>query len=172
MGMDVYGKNAANEVGEYFRRSVWGWRPLWQYVEISHSEIASLVAYGYSNDGDGLNTAKSKTLANLLRDDLSSGYAEKYIQARNQHLSELERDTCELCSGTGIRTDAVGVEHKMPEQELNSEIAILLGRTVGYCNGCNGEGKKDAWDTNYSLDLEDLEQFADFLENCGGFEIC
>ncbi len=31
---------------------------------------------------------------------------------------------------------------------------------------------KVAWDTHYSVDLEDLEEFADFLESCGGFEIC
>jgi hypothetical protein len=172
MGMDVYGKNATNEVGQYFRRNVWGWRPLWMYVENNHSEIAALVKYPQSNDGDGLNASKSKLLAKLLKEDLANGDAQKYIQSRNEYLANLERDVCDLCEGTGIRTDAVGVENKMPERELSPEMAILVGRTQGYCNGCNAEGKKDAWDTHYTLDLEDLEEFADFLESCGGFEIC
>ena len=172
MGMDVYGKNPANEVGQYFRRNVWGWRPLWQYVEDNHPEIASLVEYAQSNDGDGLNATKSKLLAKMLKEDLANGNAEKYIQERNEYLANLERPACDLCEGTGVRTDPVGVENKMPERELSPEMAMLTGRTHGFCNACGGEGKRDAWETSYYLDLEDLEQFSDFLSNCGGFEIC
>ena len=172
MGMDVYGKNAANEVGEYFRRNVWGWRPLWEYVELTHPDIASLVEYGYSNDGDGLNATNSKALAKALREDLAVGLTAKYIEGRNKILSELPLETCDLCGGTGIRTDDVGQEYKMPERELDEAMAIALGRTCGYCNGCNAEGTKEPWETNYYLEVEDIEQFADFLENCGGFEIC
>jgi hypothetical protein len=172
MGMDVYGKKPANQVGEYFRRNVWGWRPLWQYVEDSHPEIASLVELPQSNDGDGLSAVKSKLLSRLIREDLSNGKAGEYVQTRNNYLASLERPNCDLCDGTGIRTDQVGVDNKMPERELSPEMASLTGRTFGYCNGCSGEGKKDAWETNYFLDLDDLEEFADFLDNCGGFEIC
>jgi hypothetical protein len=172
MGMDVYGKKATAEVGEYFRRNVWGWRPLWAYVENCHPEIASLVEHGNSNSGDGLNARKSKLLATEIRNNLADGTAQTYITARNLYLSELPKTTCELCEGTGIRTDAVGLEYGMPERELAPEVAIITGRTQGFCNGCSGEGTKEAWETNYYLDQEDLEQFADFLENCGGFEIC
>lgn len=172
MGMDVYGKNPTNEIGQYFRRNVWGWRPLWGYVEDNHPEIAELVQYGYTNDGDGLNATKSKLLARLLKEDLAVGRAMEYVDKRNHYLASLERPECELCAGTGIRTDVVGVEHKMPERELSEPMAILTGRTHGFCNGCSGEGRKDAWETNYSVDLDDLAEFADFLENCGGFEIC
>ncbi len=172
MGMDVYGKNPNNEIGQYFRRNVWGWRPLWQYVEDNHPEIAELVKYAQSNDGDGLNATKSKALAKLLKEDLASDAAMNYIDQRNKYLSELERPECDLCSGTGIRTDKVGEEMKMPTRELSVEMSLLTGRTHGYCNGCNGEGKRDAWETSYYLDLDDLAEFADFLENCGGFEIC
>lgn len=172
MGMDVYGKKPANEVGQYFRRNVWGWRPLWQYVEDTHPEIAELVEYPQSNDGDGLNSTQSKKLAKLLVEDLANGTALAYIESRNKYLAELERPTCDLCEGTGIRTDEVGKQNGMPERELPTEMALLTGRTHGYCNGCGGEGKKDAWETNYYLDLDDITEFADFLANCGGFEIC
>jgi hypothetical protein len=172
MGMDVYGKKPTNEVGEYFRRNVWGWRPLWQYVEDNHSEIAALVEYAQSNDGDGLNETKSKLLSKLLREDLASGKAQAYIDSRNKYLASLPLEHCDLCDGTGIRTDEVGVSNGMPERELSPEMASIIGRAKGYCNGCHGEGTKVAWDTHYSVDLEDLEEFADFLESCGGFEIC
>jgi hypothetical protein len=172
MGMDVYGKNPTNEIGQYFRRNVWGWRPLWQYVEDTHPEIAELVKYPQSNDGDGLNATNSKKLAKALREDLALGRAVEYVEQRNKYLAGLERPTCDLCEGTGIRSDKVGVDNGMPERELSPEMAILTGRTHGYCNACGGEGKTDSWETNYYLDLDDISEFADFLANCGGFEIC
>lgn len=172
MGMDVYGKNPTNKAGEYFRRNVWGWHPLWSYVEQVHPEIAGLVEHGHTNSGDGLDGEMSLELASLLRADIKNGVATEYVTARNKALSELDRPTCDLCNGSGIRTDAVGVENKMPEAVLSPADAILLGRTHGYCNGCRGEGKTDAWETHYYLDEADLAEFAEFLENCGGFEIC
>lgn len=172
MGMDVYGVNATSETGTYFRRNVWGWRPLWQYVENNHPEIAGLVQYAQSNDGDGLDNADSIRLAALLLGDIQDGTTDKYIRARNHYLSQLERPSCDLCQGTGIRTDEVGVQQGMPEQELSPEMAALTGRTHGYCNACGGEGKKDAWETSYYLDRNDIKEFAAFLMDCGGFQIC
>lgn len=172
MGMDVYGKNATTQAGSYFRRNVWGWRPLWDYCLSMHEDLAGKVEYGHSNDGDGLDADDSVALAERLRNDVISGDAQRYIDERNRFLAEMERPTCEWCNGTGIRTDAVGIENKMPERELEPEMAILVGRTHGFCNGCRGEGKTDAWETNYYLDLDDIKEFAEFLETCGGFEIC
>jgi hypothetical protein len=172
MGMDVYGKEPKSETGEYFRRNVWGWRPLWQYVETLHPEIAGLVKYPQSNDGDGLDNADSIKLAALLTVDLNSGETDKYIRSRNHYLSQLEREACKQCHGVGIRTDDIAVEMGMPDKELSPEMAILTGRTHGWCNGCDGEGKVDSFETWYSLDRNDIKQFAEFLTDCGGFEIC
>jgi hypothetical protein len=172
MGMDVYGKNPKSEKGEYFRRNVWGWRPLWQYVEDVHPEIAELVQYPQSNDGDGLGSRNSQKLAKLLKEDIFKGVAEQYVEARNKMLSELPKEDCGLCEATGIRSDEIGVQNGMPERELDPAIAIIVGRTKGWCNGCSGEGKKDPWETSYYLDLDDIQEFAEFLTECGGFEIC
>lgn len=172
MGMDVYGKNPTNEVGQYFRRNIWGWHPLWGYVEDTHPEIAELVEHAHTNDGDGLTASKSLKLAKLLQEDLANGVVDDYIEARQKALAALPRETCHLCEGTGIRTDAVGVENGMPDKELSPELQILLGRTHGTCNRCHGEGQVDDFQLSYSLYREDVEQFSDFLENCGGFEIC
>lgn len=171
MGMDVYGKNATAEVGNYFRRSVWGWRPLWEYC-VDTFEIAGKVKDGQTNSGYGLNAKDSVKLAEQMRQAISNGSAQDYIDERNARLAELERPTCEYCAGTGIRTDEVGTQMGMPERELSPEMASLTGRTHGFCNGCSGEGKKDAWETNYHLDIDDIKEFAEFLENSGGFEIC
>lgn len=171
MGMDVIGKNTDSEVGGYFRRNVWGWRPLWHYVEVTHNDLASKVEYAQSNDGDGLNAEDSAELARRLKADLASGEADRYISERNEWLATLPRTTCDLCEGTGIRTDEVGKEHGMPERELEPEVKVVTGRTHGYCNACSGYGDQPNWETHYWLDRTDLEDFANFLEECGGFEI-
>ena len=171
MGMDVYGKNAVNQTGEYFRRNVWGWRPLWDYCVDNFNDLVGEVS-GHYNDGDGLNNAGSLELARRIREQLKTGEAKDYIEKRNSRLASLERPNCELCQGTGIRTDALGVEHKMPIRELSPEMASLTNRTHGWCNACDGEGKTDSWETNYYLDLDDIKEFAEFLETSGGFRIC
>lgn len=172
MGMDVYGKNPANETGEYFRRNVWGWHPLWDYVEHIHPEIAELVDNPHTNDGDGLGARNSKKLAKLLMEDFVSGKVDEYVQERNRQLAELPFDDCKQCETTGIRTDNIGVEHGMPTAELPQDIAIIVGRTHGTCNACNGIGKRESWASNYYLEAQDIKDFAEFLENCGGFQIC
>jgi hypothetical protein len=172
MGMDVYGKKPANEVGEYFRRNVWGWHPLWGYVESNHPEIAELVEHAHSNSGDGLDEENSKKLAQLLMDDYNSSKVTDYVEERNRQLSELPFEDCEICNGTGIRSDELGVESGWVTKELAPDIAIIVGRTHGSCNACQGVGKRENWATNYFLEPDDIKEFAEFLENCGGFEIC
>lgn len=172
MGMDVMGQNPTNEVGEYFRRNVWGWHPLWQYVEDTHPDLAKHVKEGHSNSGDGLKSRRSKELSLRLYKDIESGVAERYVTARNTHLATLPATPCRLCNATGIRTDEVGVENNMPTRELSKEVQETTGRTHGWCNGCSGIGTEPAWETNYHLDVDDIQEFANFLEHCGGFQIC
>lgn len=149
MGMDVYGCNPESEVGKYFRQSCWGWRPLWDYC-CEVSERAASVLYGQSNDGDGLNASGAKRLAQVLREELASGQAVEYVRQRNETIEALPLETCELCHGTGKRNDAY---------------------VKGTCNACDGRGERKTMATEYSLEVRDIEEFAEFLENCGGFEI-
>jgi hypothetical protein len=172
MGMDVYGMSPKSKTGEYFRRNVWGWHPLWDYVSENHPEIAELVENAHTNDGDGLKARNSTKLAKLLMEDLNSGKVADYVRERNLKLSELPFETCKLCEGTGIRTDEVAVEAGMPTKELPEDIAIIVGRATGFCNGCNGIGKKEPFETWYSLEETDVQEFAEFLAECGGFSIC
>jgi hypothetical protein len=171
MGMDVIGKNKNSEVGSYFRRNVWGWRPLWKYVELIHSDLAEKVEHSQSNDGDGLDGKDSSELARRLRADLADGTAYRYVSVRNEWLAGLERTACPHCEGTGIRADLVGTDAGMPIRELSPEVQVVTGRTHGYCNGCSGYGDQPNWETNYPLSVTDIEEFADFLEVCNGFEI-
>ena len=173
MGMDVMGNNPKSERGEYFRNNVWWWRPLWEYCCEVDSTLHYRVPNGHSNDGDGLKTHEEcLALADLLLESLADGSALTYIKERDKRIAELEWDTCRQCEGVGIRTDKVGVEAGMPDQVLSEDIAILVGRTKGTCNGCRGFGKTEPWESHYPLNEENIKEFADFLQDCGGFSIC
>lgn len=171
MGMDVIGKNANSETGEYFRNNVWWWRPLWNYCEELHGDIVSAVEYGHSNDGDGLDAREAYALGLALEQDIESGVTAEYERKYREQMASLPMSDCQYCGATGIRTDEVGVKNGMPTKELEPEVAMLVGRTHGYCNGCRGEGKVEHFATNYGFSVENVRNFADFLMECGGFEI-
>lgn len=160
MGMDVYGRKPKNETGEYFRRNVWGWHPLWQYCCEANPEITFKVENGHSNDGDGLNGSDTFRLAKSLKASLLDGSAAKYIKDRQEELDALPLEDCGYCSTTGERTWKAG-EGMNDTQETQ----------IKTCNACHGKGKVKNWATNYSLDLEDIQQFHDFLISSGGFNI-
>lgn len=171
MGADVYGNNPTGDAGKHFRNNFWWWRPLADYIITQHGDIAAGCRAWHTNDGAGLDDAASKELARRLRADLESGRVRQYAREREDKLASLPRVRCDLCSGTGIRTDKVGKQAGMPEQQLAPEIAVLTGRTHGWCNACNGVGSSKDVATAYKFDEENVDAFAIFLEHCGGFEI-
>lgn len=171
MGMDVYGKAATSEVGKYFRRSVWSWRPLADFILANAAEEAAACTYWHSNDADGLDAEGSKRLAARLRHSLESGEAADWVKLRDAGLNAMPRERCRYCAGSGVRRDPVGLNLKMPErvcEGIDHPRRGLLGR----CNGCDGVGTCEPIDKSYSLEVNDVREFADFLEACGGFEIC
>lgn len=171
MGMDVYGKNPTSEKGGYFRNNLWYWRPLWTYCLTQHPDLCDKVEYAHYNDGDGLDADDARTLGERLMADLESGTVADYKVEYDAALAALPLENCEWCQSTGIRSDEIGVAHKMPEKELPEIDAIVLGRTHGYCNGCNGYGKKPSFFTHYPFEVDNVREFAEFLLDCGGFEI-
>jgi len=172
MGMDVMGKNPTSERGAYFRNNVWSWHPLWSYCETMHGKIAGKVKYGHSNDGDGLNAEDAAKLGQALLEDIADGTAQGYEQDYYAHLASLPFQDCNWCGATGIRTDDIGVSMGMPTAELPEEVAIIVGRTHGTCNGCRGAGQVESWEASYVFGVDNLREFAEFLIDCGGFEIC
>ena len=155
MGMDVYGKNPASEVGEYFRNNCWWWRPLWRYCEEVAPEICCKVQYAQSNDGDGLGARDSKKLANILQAEVDAGRTRVYSELRDAELAAVPDDECWCCGGTGKRKEppATGPGDK-------------------HCNCCDGKGSIRPPETEYPFDVDNVKGFIKFLRDCGGFEIC
>jgi hypothetical protein len=151
MGMDVYGVKPKTEKGEYFRNNVWWWRPLWDFCLDNYPELAGKVENGHCNSGHGLNATDSKRLATLIKKDLESGKVHEYKIKREAYLNSLPLRGCEHCDSTGIRNDEY---------------------VKGTCNACKGVGQVKDWATQYPFDVNNVIQFQEFLDNCGGFSIC
>jgi hypothetical protein len=172
MGMDVMGVNPTSEKGSYFRNNVWWWRPLADYCIENHPDIAEKCEYWHSNDGDGLDAEDAYALAERLMADIAEGKVSEHERNYNEWRASLPREACELCECTGIRTDKVGVDMGMPEKELSPEVSILTGRTHGWCNACDGVGTQESWLAGYPFSEENVKEFAEFLMDSGGFQIC
>ena len=173
MGMDVVGIKPRGKTGEYFRNNVWYWRPLWEYCEFIDPTLREKVPNAQYNGGDGLRDAiECIALSNKLIDSINTGVAQRYKEAREQWLDSLPTYPCDICEGTGIRTDLIGQEQGMSDKVLDETAQVVLSRERGWCNGCEGKGEKPDWQTHYPFEVENVLEFAEFLKHCGGFKIC
>jgi hypothetical protein len=151
MGMDVYGKNPKSD-DNYFRNNCWWWRPLWDYCKIAapHLINSEIHQAGMYNDGQGLEAHEAKELAVCLREAIASGATKEYETNYMSELNALPDKECWLCHGTGKRTDMV----------------VQNG-----CNCCQGKGVVRPDACSYPFSVENVQEFAEFCEKSGGFEI-
>lgn len=169
MGMDIVG---VKNTGAYFRNNVWWWHPLWSYCTWAHPDLVGPEPQlGHYNDGYGLDDEQSRKLGLALITDIRSGTVAAYKERYYDELAQLPRVDCEFCNATGIRTDSIGVQMGMPDKALDPDVASLVDRSHGYCNGCRGIGSREHHATNYPFDVENVQRFAEFLLDCGGFSI-
>ncbi|MBR0693639.1 hypothetical protein [Bradyrhizobium lablabi] len=160
MGMDVIGKKPSTEEGKYFRNNVWWWRPLAGYCCEVAPEITSKCTYWQSNDGDGLGKRDAIKLADVLQKEIESGrtlsFQRRYTSAQEMTANE----PCPICAGTGTR---LPVPHRGAGDPKTTGIK---------CNGCDGNGTRRPYSTDYPFDVENVQKFVAFLRGCGGFQIC
>ena len=172
MGMDVYGSNPKNPQGDYFRANVWFWRPLWSYaVEMFPDLVGDDPEDGFFNSGYGLRDMDAADLGEALLKSVADGTADEFRLKYYADLADLDREDCVWCDTTGIRTDDVGIKAGQHEKALEPEIASLVGREFGWCNGCNGIGTRPHFLHNYPFEIEIVKEFGEFLVASGGFEI-
>jgi hypothetical protein len=153
MGFDLIGIKPIHKKGEYFRNTVWYWRPLWGYVQqelgiLSEKEFEG----GEFNDGCLISGEKAKIIAEKLIQLIDKGEVTKYIEKRRKWIESLPDEVCKFCCGSGKR----GTDH-------------ICGQ--GPCNLCDGTGKVRPWISYYPMDIENMKEFAEFCKYSGGFEI-
>ena len=137
--------------GVYFRNNCWWWRPLWNYCYEVADDIISeeLWDSGHSNSGAGLNDKDAKLLGNRLMEQIANGGAFKYQVDYEQYLNDIHDDVCTFCNGNNRGNS------KMKD-----------------CTRCNGTGKTKNFSKHYPFDVDNVEAFAKFCLESGGFEIC
>ena len=173
MGMDIVGVKPSTKEGEYFRNNLWWWRPLWDYCANVADDLIDEETYtgGHYNDGVGLDADGARALGMRLLEEIQSGRTAEFEQRYRQEVAELPMEECETCHGTGIQRDKWGVEQGLHDKALDPEVAAVVGRTHGTCNACKGYGKRPNWATHYPFNVENVQEFANFLMGSGGFAI-
>lgn len=150
MGMDVYGEAPLSDKGEYFRNNVWWWRPLWNYIGGLGLLSGADLEQGHNNGGHLIPAAQSVEIADRLDAEVASGRCATYAAKYQASLDALPDEPCDLCSGTGKRTD----------------MEVKDG-----CNKCHGKKTVRPFDTYYPFSVENVQEFALFANNSGGFRI-
>ena len=157
MGMNVHGlnpkqnKNKESNPGVCFDNSGWWWRPLWNYCHAIAPELINdkLFNSGQYNDGSGLNDENAKKLGNILMDEIASGRTIQYQAKYEQDLDDLPDDDCMRCNNNNHG-------HNKKKE----------------CVSCDKTGKRPSFNKSYPFDVDNVEGFAKFCLECGGFEIC
>ena len=155
MGMDVVGIRPVSSSGEYFRNSVWYWRPLWNYCCTIDSTLQEKVPYAHSNDGDGLDAGDARKLAFKLQEEIDSGRAETFVNDYELARSSMPKVQCSYCDENGNRS----------WRTKTGESIIKV------CTTCDGTRLVDPFESSYPMSLENIKSFTTFLMNCGGFQI-
>lgn len=172
MGMDLFGSNPTSSVGECFRNNVWHWNPLWTYVVEFHQDcLPGDPNEGFYNNGYSLDADQSFALSESIQYSIDSGAAQNYENDFRQYQASLPLTDCRYCQTTGIRRDDVGINAGMPDKELDPFIQLLVKRTHGTCNACQGLGKYANDHASYAFSVDNLRMFVHFLRTCGGFAI-
>ncbi|MCB1460754.1 MAG: hypothetical protein KDJ48_16105 [Nitratireductor sp.] len=172
MGMDVYGQNPARSEGEYFRRNVWSWHPLADLCNDLAPQICRQCEDWHSNGGYGLDGEAAKVLGQLLKAKLVDGSISAYIEARERSLAALPDEVCSSCQDKQERQDRAALAGRRTEQVFLDFLNAEKVKQNGACLYCGGSGKRRPIECQYHVEVEDVQEFAEFLESCGGFEIC
>ena len=137
--------------GYYFRNNCWWWRPLWNYCYTIADDIITEEVFnsGHNNSGAGLNDKDAKLLGNRLMEHIADGRTIEYQAEYEQYLNDMPDDDCIACKGNNRGN-----------------------RKMKDCKSCNGTGKGTNFNKNYPFDVENVEEFALFCIESGGFEIC
>lgn len=153
MGYDLRGRNPKDEKGEYFRNNIWGWRMLSFYILNRCEKCMTKKEHGgywNSNSGQVISKRSSERIGKRLLQLINSGDTEKFRIEYYNTINAMPLVKCETCKGKGKREDKV---------------------VKGKCNGCNGKGLVKNWATYYSFDVKNVNDFAIFSINSGGFVI-
>jgi DnaJ-class molecular chaperone len=92
----------------------------------------------------------------VLQREIDSGRTEAFAQIREAELKVMPNEPCRLCDGTGTR------KRGLPATPTPDGVK---------CHKCDGTGSARPDDAMYPFSVENVQQFANFLRDSGGFGI-
>ena len=155
MGMDVSGRNAKSESGEYFRASIWSW-------PLIHSLIKELC----------FDLLDEKTLEELAFNNGAGADEETCIEMVVRFKAYLS-----LMDDKVFRIEVPKDSDPIPTETNDScKFAIDMSKKLFGSFSVDGSGKvvddeHPEAQSPFKIDREHLTQWIGFLEECGGFEV-
>jgi hypothetical protein len=170
MGADVVSTKHEDMI---FTRNWYAWRPLWDFCyEIAPDLISEAIfEAGHANGGLGLNEENARELGRRLRETIIDGRAAEAVREHKELMYSYPDEICRSCDGTGKH------EHDFAPWDFNEKLpaTVILGvknaLAKGHATVCNGGGKVRPGEAWYALREKDIALFADYLADCGGFEV-
>ena len=156
-----------NNPGNYFRNNVWWWRPLWTFTCDHCADFLTEddMNGGCYNDSYIITEDKAVAIAERLYEALKEPETQEYL---DNHMKVMEK---------------AKKHNEMIEQEKKAldEIAVAITgdknvAPIDYPKDLKKKFdelmKKRDWASSYPINRENIENFARFAEQSGGFSIC
>ena len=152
--------------GDYFRNNVWWWRPLWSFVCSSCDDFLSAkdMECGSYNDGKKIAKYKAIKIGKRLSEKLADGTVDmihrKYELASAKakvHNKIVDKEMDRI-------TDACHKEH--------GDNLVPANYPEPYKTQWSDAYNNKSWDDSYPFNKDNVENFAKFCIESGGFQIC
>ena len=155
-----------NVRGEYFSVHLDSRRPIWNFTCNACDNILTRndMESGHSNDYHKISKTKAKRIATRLKKTIQNGSAQKY-----------EDDTKARSKIAKVRNDEINAALKIVENEAKR---VTKNQNLAPCDfpkqykdKWDEIYAKRSWDSSYPFEVKFLQEFIEFCESSGGFEI-
>jgi len=163
---DIQTKFDEEHPGRYFRNNVWWWRPLWNFVCETCDDFLTDndMNKGGSNSGEKISKTKAIKIGKRLSQKIADGTADmvyrRYELAAAR--AKVHNDLIEK------KMDKISKECK----EKHGKDLVPANYPEPYKARWDKAYSKKSWDDSYPFNKENVENFAKFCLESGGFEIC
>ena len=152
--------------GIYFRNNVWWWRPLWNYVCLECEDILNKEEMNGCcvNDGTLINKEKATSIAKRLSEKLGDGSVLLYEKEFTIRLLQARTDNKEVDKETkALRKEVI--------KTTGDKDIVPMNYPKKYKTKYKKIRAKENWDGHYPFKTENVEAFAKFCNESGGFEV-
>ena len=111
-------------------------------------------------------------LSRLLEETLKGSTARDYQRGFAEYRANIPDTACSRCNGDGQVRGFVELPHPAQADEIpKAQLFPTMLPPMVQCRACDGTGIKSRRKETVPFGEENVEQFAKFLRDCGGFRI-